>query len=162
MDGQRYGELPLRNIELTYPMLMAFKMAPMSVTFTINGCDAEEFGRPTYANSLSSNTIHCFSIAILNKTSLYIFVFLGLTANLLSAYTLESSLDLDISPADGVIFDGTQHKTIIGLLRPNQSRVIQRSICFMMGGRFDISWRAKNVASSTALTDGHFHLNVQH
>ena len=79
-----------------------------------------------------------------------------------SASNIDSSLYLDISPADGVIFDGTQHKTVVGLLRPNQTRVFQRSICFVMGGSFDVSWRVENVIDNTILTEGRLHLNVQY
>lgn len=125
-NGDRHGDLSLRQQRLTLPMLKALRTDVMQVDLMLimdspDGSPQElNYSRGKYI--ASPNEMLYLRVEVANS----------------SLSPLVMALDLIFDPADQVLSEGVSSNIAIGKLVPDETKAVEVPLCFLCTGRFEI------------------------
>ncbi|PPR08068.1 hypothetical protein CVT24_010529 [Panaeolus cyanescens] len=125
--GTRSGELSFREQRMTLSMLdtLRLEIAKLSLTLDTNAKSASDAAvGHYYAEPNEFVTLHASVSNSLPSAAVF-------------------TMDLDISPADYVVYEGVLSELAVGRLKSGETRELSISLCFLSLGRFDISARVR-------------------
>ncbi|KAG2144925.1 TRAPP II complex [Suillus cothurnatus] len=125
-NGDRHGDLSLRQQRLTLPMLKALRTDVVQVDLTLivdsqDGSPQElDYSGGRYIASPNEMLYLCVEVA--NSSLL----------------PLVMALDLIFDPAEQVLSEGVSSNITIGKLVPDETKAVEVPLCFLCTGRFEI------------------------
>jgi hypothetical protein len=125
-NGDRHGDLSLRQQRLTLPMLKALRTDVVQVDLTLivdsqDGSPQElDYSGGRYIASPNEMLYLCVEVA--NSSLL----------------PLVMALDLIFDPAEQVLSEGVSSNITIGKLVPDEAKAVEVPLCFLCTGRFEI------------------------
>lgn len=130
-NGDRHGDLSLRQQRLTLPMLKALRTDVVQVDLTLIVDNPD--GSPQELDYSGGKYI-----ASPNEM-----LYLRVEAVNSSLSPLVMTLDLVFDPAEQVLSEGVSSDIAIGKLKPDETKAVEVPLCFLCTGRFEIGAEAR-------------------
>lgn len=130
-NGDRHGDLSLRQQRLTLPMLKALRTDVVQVDLTLIVDNPD--GSPQELDYSGGKYI-----ASPNEM-----LYLRVEAVNSSLSPLVMTLDLVFDPAEQVLSEGVSSNIAIGKLKPDETKAVEVPLCFLCTGRFEIGAEAR-------------------
>lgn len=135
-NGDRHGDLSLRQQRLTLPMLKALRTDVVQIDLTLivdnpDGSPQElDYSRGKYI--ASPNEMLYLRVEVANS----------------SLSPLAMTLDLIFDPAEQVLSEGVLSSIAIGKVKPDETKAVEVPLCFLCTGRFEIGAEVRIMGTS--------------
>ncbi|KAG6814362.1 hypothetical protein H0H92_010948 [Tricholoma furcatifolium] len=134
--GVRSGHLSLRQQRMTLPMLETLRLEKAKVQLSLL----------TYTNPLSDD-----GGLVEHEGKFYPpideFVYLRTRITNASPSSQVFTMDVEMNPAEHVVYEGILTELAVGRLESGESRTIDTAVCFLANGRFEMSVQVRNLDS---------------
>ncbi|KAL0946868.1 hypothetical protein HGRIS_013034 [Hohenbuehelia grisea] len=138
--GTRHGGLSLRRQRMSLRMLDILRTEKARVSLSLLSCSNEGETLIPYGQGVYHPLPHEF-------------VYLRIKVTCFAPDPGVFVVDLDLSPAQHVLYEGVLSSIPIGRLRQGESRELDVLLCFLCYGRFDITAQVRTILNDRAGSD---------